>query len=142
MLFVPDWLQQWLKDVGLWNLVLIILLAAAAAWLIRRFITRGWPALKRFAIAILQFAKIVDAVADLPAFIERTDKKLAEVHHETHKNDGSSIKDSSDRTELAVKRVEQGVAGLYKEIESLKQSDVEIRTHIGIVHQAPTQGES
>ena len=139
---IPDWLQQWLKTVSLWDLALWVVGATAAVWLIRRFITKGWPALKRFASAILH----------LPRFIERTDatlagqdQKIAEIHHEVHFNNGSSVKDAAVRTEAAVARVEEGVSGLYGEIDALKQADAEMRSDFEKTQPKPappTQGES
>jgi hypothetical protein len=125
MFDLPTWLTDWLRTVSLWD-VAIWVLAACAIFL---FIKKGWPALRRFATAFLNFAKMVDAVAGLPAFIVRTDAtltaqdaRIAEIHHETHKNDGSSIKDSSDRTEAAVARVEEGVAGLHDRMNEVERS--------------------
>ncbi|MFF1875528.1 hypothetical protein, partial [Kitasatospora herbaricolor] len=113
---IPPWLADWLHTVTLWD-ILLWLVGAAAVWL---FIKKGWPAVKRFATALNAFVKTVDAVTGLHSFIERTDAtlkaqdaRIAEIHHETHNNDGSSTKDSVDRTEAAVERVELGVRGLY-----------------------------
>jgi len=68
--------------------------------------------------------KLVDALTDLPDFIEKTtttlstqDERIAEIHHETHENNGSSIKDSLRRTENALDRVERGVKGLYDRMD-------------------------
>ncbi|MBO1739658.1 hypothetical protein [Leifsonia sp. TF02-11] len=147
---IPDWLQQWLKTVSAWDVALWVLGLVLAVWLIRRFITKGWPALKRFAKAVLHFANIVDAVQGLPKFIERTDatlagqdQKIAEIHHEVHFNNGSSVKDSAVRTEEAVGRVEEGVKGLYDEIDLLKQADAAMRSDFEKTQpKPPTQGES
>ncbi|MFF1633982.1 hypothetical protein [Leifsonia sp. NPDC058248] len=131
MLDLPSWLITWLHTVSLWDIVLWLLVAGG----IVLFVKKGWPALRRFAVAILSFAKMVDAVAGLPAFIKRTDAtltaqdlRIAEIHHETHKNDGSSIKDSSDRTEAAVARVEEGVAGLHGRMDEVERSVKELGT--------------
>ncbi|MGW9587511.1 hypothetical protein [Microbacterium sp. NPDC055455] len=91
------------------------------------FVKKGWPWLKSFAKAILNTAQIIDSVKELPEFIARTDAtlagqdtKIAEIHHEVHYNNGSSVKD-------AVRRVETGVAGLYGEIAELKEADAALR---------------
>lgn len=115
---LPDWLQAWLHTVTLWDLALWLAAAVAAV----AFVKKGWPALKRFAARLSAFIRTVDAVVGLPEFIERTDRRIGEIHHETHKNDGSSIKDSSDRTELAVARVEEGVKGLYDRVAVIDES--------------------
>jgi hypothetical protein len=69
---------------------------------------------------VVRFVTTVNALADLPQFMITTartladqdagaiirDKKIEEIHHEVKYNNGSSVKD-------AIKRVEEGVAGLY-----------------------------
>lgn len=124
---IPDWLQQWLKAVSLWDITLWALGGVLAIWLIRRFVTKGWPALKLFAHRLTAFIRTVDAVVGLPAFIERTDAtleaqngKIADIHHETHNNNGSSIKDSTDR-------IEEGVAGLYTRVDELEDKLARLR---------------
>lgn len=131
---IPDWLQQWLKTVSLWDVTLWALGAAVAIWLIRRFVKKGWPALKLFAKRLTAFINTVDAVVGLPAFIARTDAtleaqntKIADIHHETHNNNGSSIKDSTDR-------IEEGVAGLYKRVDQLEDNLATLRTDFDDTH--------
>lgn len=77
------------------------------------FIAKGWPKVKAAV-------RLVDALSVLPDFIARTDTTLEEqnvkiesIHHETHHNNGSSLKDAQKRTEEAVERIELGVRGLY-----------------------------
>lgn len=106
---VPDWLRFLLADTSLlqavfWLVALISLIVA---------VVKLWPALGRFV-------QIVNATAGLPAFIDRTDKRLdeqdtqiAEIHHQLHLNGGGSVKDG-------VNRVEEGVAGLYNELTPIK----------------------
>ena len=122
MLDLPDWLQQWLKTVTAWDIALWAASALEVVWAIRRFWTKGWPALKLFASRLSAFISTVDAVVGLPEFIERTDRKIAEIHHETHKNDGSSIKDSCARPARAGGRGGGGVSGLYQRVDALDTS--------------------
>jgi uncharacterized coiled-coil protein SlyX len=75
---------------------------------------------------------LTQALADLPAFIERTDHtldeqnvKIGEIHHEVQYNNGSSVKD-------AIARVEEGVAGLYEHV-----ADIDERTQPGPVTRKP-----
>lgn len=130
----PAWFIEWAESVNLWGILLIIsgLIAVIAG--VRVFVKKGWPWLKAFAKAVINTAQIIDSVKGLPDFIERTDaanadvratlagqdQKIAEIHHEVHYNNGSSVKD-------AVRRVETGVAGLYDEIADLKEADAAIR---------------
>lgn len=101
------------------------------------FVKRVWPVVKTipagvvsFARAVLTAAQVLDSVKGLPAFIERTDARIGEIHHEVHFNNGSSVKDSAIRTELAVRelketadRLEVGVAGLYTRVDELAAVD-------------------
>lgn len=83
--------------------------------------------------------KLVDALTGLAEFIPETKAtlesqgeqldqikgtltaqtaKLLEIHHETHENNGSSIKDSVHRVENSLDRVERGVKGLYDRMDA------------------------
>ena len=88
------------------------------------------PGALAFAKAIINWAAIAAALNGLPEFIERTDQRLGShsqkidgIYHETHKNDGSSIKD-------AVGRLEVGVAGLHQKIKALQDTDAVLRAEI------------
>ena len=116
---MPPEFVSWAESVSLWQVIGWIG-AAVGTWL---FVWKGWPWLRKTATAVVHFAQIVDAVQELPAFIERTDKTLkaqdsaiADIHHEVHFNNGSSVKDG-------VSRLESGVADL-----SLKVSTFGFRT--------------
>ncbi|ONI62640.1 hypothetical protein CSIV_14290 [Microbacterium sp. CSI-V] len=114
--------------------VSIVVGVAAGLWL---FVRKVWPVVKTipagvvsFARAVLTAAQVLDSVKGLPAFIERTDARIGEIHHEVHFNNGSSVKDSAIRTELAVRelketagRLEVGVAGLYTRVDELAAVD-------------------
>lgn len=116
---MPEWLKFLLADTSALQLVFwIIAIGALIA-----VIVKLWPALTKFVT-------IANAVVGLPGFIERTDAtlsnqnaRIAEIHHETHNNDGSSIKDSVDRLEL-------GVKGLYPLIDALEVADSTHEEHI------------
>lgn len=103
-----SWSEFW-ESISVAQAVLWVLGVLA----IITFVVKVWPKLRALV-------KLVDALAILPAFIERTDTKLAEIHHETHNNDGSSIKDSVDRIEL-------GVRGLYNRTDALEAADTKLR---------------
>jgi uncharacterized protein YoxC len=114
----PDWLVDFLDGISLWDAIAIIAVIAAVVWFIAK---KGWRGAIAFARAIIATATVIDNVRELPAFIERTDKTLHDhtkqlkgIYHETHKNDGSSIKD-------AVGRVEEGVAGLHGRMDAVER---------------------
>lgn len=106
-----EWLQDWAANTTLLQAVLWV--AGAASVVV--FFWKGWPALKRSVAAMSKFVQVVDSIADLPQFMTTTsatlaeqDVKIAEIHHEVHFNNGSSVKD-------AVTRVEKKLDGLLEE---------------------------
>jgi VanZ family protein len=107
--------QEWAESVSLWQ----IIMWAGIGVTVVLFFWKGWPWLRRSATAVVNFATIVDSVQDLPKFIKRTDdtleqqnKQIADIHHEVHYNNGSSVKDG-------VQRVETGLAGLHVEVATI-----------------------
>jgi hypothetical protein len=139
---MPDWMPPWLVnfldgvtllDAALWVAViagLLLVLRKVGPWFVA------------FARAVLSTVTLIDSVKGLPAFIERTDKtletqnetldahgktlavqdeKIADIHHETHTNNGSSIKD-------AVVRVEEVVnTQILPALKSLATAGTELR---------------
>lgn len=109
-----------------------------------------------------KMARTADYIAALPAFAERTDATLAaqntqlaalttqltaqidqieEIHHETHKNDGSSIKDavlriekSQSRSRGAQIRLERGIKGLYTRADLADVADAQMRKDFEDTH--------
>jgi len=114
---MPPGFQEWAESVSLWQLVGWSAGAVAFIGFVVFMRKKGWPWILGTARAVLTFARVVDAVQELPDFIERTDKTLeaqnkilksqdkqiADIHHEVHYNNGSSVKD-------AVKRIEDSLA--------------------------------
>lgn len=103
-----------------WQTALTIAVIILALFVVTRFAIRFWPWLKKVIV-------LFDALGQLPAFIDRTDKAIADIHHETHRNDGSSLKDAQLRTEQAVERIELGVKGLYERADKADAADVKLR---------------
>lgn len=119
----PDWdaIGGWFESINL----LQIILGIAAVTAIVTAIVKAWPWLKKVV-------RLVDALADLPDFIvttkdfivttkdfiTRADQRIDEIHHEVRYNNGTSVKDAQKRTEAAVQRVEEGVAGLHEKFEA------------------------
>lgn len=79
-------------------------------------IMKVWPTLSALV-------KITDSIKALPEFMETTTRKVQDIHHETHYNNGSSIKDSSKRTERALETV-------MEKIDALAASDDELRARV------------
>jgi hypothetical protein len=95
-------------QVAVWVACAIVVIVA---------VVKAWPWVRKAF-------KLVDALTELAEFIPETkatlakqDKRIAEIHHETQANNGSSLKDSQRRTELAIERVELGVKGLYDRMD-------------------------
>ncbi|MCU1441147.1 MAG: hypothetical protein JWP85_2144 [Rhodoglobus sp.] len=113
---MPDWLTAILADTTALQLVFwVVALAALIGAIIK-----VWPILSKAVT-------IVNAVSGLPAFIKRTDEtltaqdaKIADIHHEVHYNNGSSVKD-------AIGRVEEGVKGIYTRLDTADQDRRELR---------------
>ena len=130
----PSWLVTFLDGVSVWDAVLCVAGIIAVAVFIRK---KGWRSIVAVARGIVNSAQILEAVQGLPAYIERADQrhdrleeKVDGIYHETHKNDGSSIKD-------AIGGVEDGVAGLHgrmdtveADIKMLRETDAELRAEI------------
>lgn len=137
----PDWLVDFLDGISLWDAIAILATTTAVVWFIAK---KGWRSVIAFARSILTLAKILESVQGLPRFIDRTDEKLLSIYHETHNNDGTSLKDSSDRTELALRgldtRLGEAIASLEglhgrmdvveREVKSLHQADEDLRADL------------
>ena len=105
-----DQLRALMGDLSAVQLVLWVL--AAIALVI--FVVKLWP-------LVTKFVATVNALADLPAKLETIntietkvvgiEAQVKEIHHETHFNSGTSIKD-------ATVRIEQKVDGLQELMES------------------------
>lgn len=100
---MPDWNTLFgdlrAAQVALWIVAAVLLIG---------LVVKLWPFVKN-AVAI------VDALVALPAMtkqITQMQTQIDGIHHETHKNDGSSIKD-------AVARVEEGVSGLHGRMDDV-----------------------
>jgi biopolymer transport protein ExbB/TolQ len=125
----PAWLIAWLQSVNLWNALLVVAFVSAVIVFIRK---KGWAWLKAFAKAILATADVIEHVSELPDYITRSDErfealvaKVNEIHHETHKNDGSSIKDAVDRIESSVSGLHGRVDSVEREVAAIAKVDVD-----------------
>lgn len=141
----PIWLQ--------WLLAVAAVLAFIGGGV--RAIPPAWRFVTRFVTTVNDLGELPTELAELRKFrtetavtlaqqntiLAKQDAKIAEIHHEVNFNNGSSVKDAAVRTERAVKRVEEGVKGLYDEIDTLKQADADLRKDFEKT-QPNNQGES
>lgn len=87
------------------------------------FLVKMWPAFKNtveVVDALRQLPSLVTGMATTTTALEKLNTQIAEIHHEVHFNNGSSVKD-------ATKRIEDGVAGIYKRIDGLDVAVAELR---------------
>ncbi len=119
MFDLPGWLVDFFGDITLAQVVIWVAVAAVVVILVRRI----WP-------GVVAAVKLTDMLSKLPAFMERTDaairkqgEQLDGIYHETHRNDGSSIKDSTVRLEHAVAELGGSVQGVHGRLDALEQSD-------------------
>lgn len=109
----------WADLFGTVTAVEVIAWLVAAALLVL-IIRKTWPWFRKAV-------RLVDALAELPDFMERTDQRIKEIHHEVHYNDETSVKDAVSRVELGVKglyeRAEDAAAAAEKVRQDLEQKD-------------------
>jgi len=85
-----DW--SWLASINLLQVAIIII----ALYVIVRLLVKFWPWLRKFM-------RLVDALGALPQYMERTDRRIEEIHHEARYNNETSMKDAVRRTEMGVR---------------------------------------
>ena len=109
----------------------------AGLYVSTRFLVRFWPWLKK----VIAF---VEALGKLPVFMSETNKtmaeqsktmaeqsrRLADIHHEVHYNNGTSVKDAMDRVELGVKGIYHRLDGLEESVEDLHETDEKLSDQI------------
>lgn len=113
----PPWLQ--------WLLAVAAVVAFVAGAI--RAIPPAWKFVSRFVTTVNELADLPTELGELRKFrsdtsvtLAQQDRKILEIHHEVNFNNGSSAKD-------AIIRIEEGVAGLYEEIDHLKKEDADMR---------------
>lgn len=130
----PPWLVDLLDSVSVWDAIVWVALAVAGVMFIYK---RGWRSIIAFARGLINAAEILASVQGLPAYIERADArhdrlegKVDGIFHETHNNDGSSIKDSVDRIEIGVRGLYGRVDTVEEKVVALSAADDEIRAEL------------
>lgn len=120
-----DELARIFGDLTVVQLILWVVALGTLAFVVVKL----WPVIKKFVAT-------VDALSDLPAKlpkIDRIEKKVAaietkvqDIHHETHLNSGTSIKDATIRIEQKVdglqKLMEDGDAELSERVDDLEHT--------------------
>ena len=89
---MTEWEAFW-DSISVLDVVLVIV----GASLVVGFVAKGWPKIRAGF-------RLIDTLGSLPDRLDGIDQQLRDIHHETHKNDGSSIKDAVDRIELEQSR--------------------------------------
>jgi uncharacterized protein YoxC len=123
-----DW--GWAGEVNAWQTLATICVIIVALFVVARFLIRFWPWLKKLI-------RGVDAVIALPDFMEKTTegmtsqtKKLDDIHHEVHYNNGTSVKDAMARVELGVKGIYHRIDALEEAVEDLHETDEKLSDQI------------
>ena len=120
----PSWLQ--------WVVIAVVIIGALTALSVLG--RKAWQ-INRGAVAA------VDLINGLPGRLTRIENTLAaqdikieEIHHQTHENDGGSIKDGLKRVETQQKamlgnqtRMERGIKGLYNRADITDAKAIEPR---------------
>lgn len=107
---MPDW-DRLFGDTTLVQAILVIL---AIVFVVGAAV-KLWPFIRN-AVAI------VDALVKLPALAQQ----VAEIHHETHRNDGSSIKDATVRIEQSLEGLHGRMDAVEVDVRALRQADDEL----------------
>lgn len=137
----PPWLVDFLDSVSVWDAVVWGAVVVAGVWFIYK---KGWQSVIAFARGLVNAAEILASVQGLPAYIERADARAAAadarhdrlegkvdgIYHETHNNDGSSVKDSVDRIELGVKGLYGRIDTVENKVVALGEADEELRAEL------------
>jgi len=137
----PPWLVDFLDSVSVWDAIVWLALVIAGVVFLYK---RGWRSIIAFARGLINAAEILASVQGLPAYIERADQRAAAadqrhdrlegkvdaIYHETHNNDGSSIKDSVDRIEIGVRGLYGRVDTVEEKVVALSAADDELRAEL------------
>lgn len=148
----PPWLVDFLDSVSVWDAVVWLVVVVAAIVFVYK---KGWQSVVAFARGLVNAAEILASVQGLPAYIERADARAAAaderhdrlegkvdgIFHETHNNDGSSVKDSVDRIELGVKGLYGRIDTVENKVIALGEADEELRAELEDTH-SPKEASS
>lgn len=137
--WLPDPIRTWLGSMSGLEFLAWVAGFAVAGWGIYRLAKKVLPGTVAVAKGVVNAAAILTAVQGLPEFIEKHEKlatKVDEIHHETHTNNGSSIKDSQARTEAAVQHVQKSLEGVHGRLETLEGGVKSLEGEVKALHRA------
>lgn len=112
-----------------------MVLLIVAVSLVVGFVAKGWPKLRAGI-------RLIDTLGALPGRLDGIDQKLFEIHHETHKNDGSSIKDAVDRIEVEQSRQADMLASLLVSDTQITEAVDDLTTRLDEYEDTLTEGTS
>lgn len=132
---LPTWLQ----------VIIIVGSICGALIAIIVLISKIWPALNLYA-KVSTLDDLQDFMIDTAATLAAQDVQMkinsetlakqapivAGIYHETHRNNGSSLKDAQVRTEEAVQRIEVGIAGIYVRLDSADVDRAKLRADLDL----------
>jgi ABC-type siderophore export system fused ATPase/permease subunit len=109
--------------VGPWAVTAVQVVAwVACATVVTVAFVKAWPWVRKAFKLVDALTELADFIPETRATLKLQDERIAEIHHETHENNGTSIKDSMRRTENTLDRVERGVKGLYDRTAALERT--------------------
>jgi hypothetical protein len=105
----------------------------AVAWVLGgigviAFLVKGWPKIRATVRLIDALGALPQFMADTTATLKSQDKKIADIHHEVHFNNGTSVKDGLNRVELGVKGIHDRLDRADTDRAELRE-DLEARPH-------------
>jgi hypothetical protein len=149
--WLPEPIRSWLGSISGLEFLAWVAGFVVAGWGVYKLGKKVLPGTVAIAKGVVNAAAILTAVQGLPEFIERSDqrhhdadqrhaaldKKVSDIHHEVHFNDGTSAKDGIRRTEQAVERIARSVEGLHgrmdtveSDVKALHRADAELRADL------------
>lgn len=133
---MPDWLQDTLADTTALQLIFWVIAVGGLIGLLIKF----WPLFRNSVAVINSVLALAEFMVETTATLERQDEalisqdakikeiyvgqevqktKIEEIHHETHANNGSSLKDGMKRVELSGRRIERRVKNVEVRLDTL-----------------------
>lgn len=92
-------------------------------------VVKVWPFISNGVAIVNTLVKLPELVTKIEGFnqgLTALKAQVSEIHHETHRNDGSSIKD------LTV-RIEESLRGLHGRMDAVESDTKEIRAQIDVL---------
>lgn len=116
---IPQPVEDWLDSISGLELALIVLAVVGGLWGAYKFSRKALPGVVAFAKGIVHSAEILAVLNGLPEFMRETTTDLAQIKHELFPNGGGSLRDSNDRQELRLAKVEAKLDNDHERIAEL-----------------------